>query len=317
MNSDIWIGDLARVLDVLGPMTPGNRAQVAGLLGLDITALPPEAMGSAPDAGPEAADSHPPDIGTPAEQEPPAAPRLTLEEELPLLDPLGTALVPQSVEWQEPALAEMTAGHLVPRIPFLPLLAPHSADATLRAAVSRWVHVGPVDTDALVRDLARQQPVRVLPLKPIATLRFGAQVLVDLGRGMDPFIHDRRDVLRQLRNVVGREGLTVRYFRYAPLRGVSGAAAEPESSYSPPPPGTRVLVVSDMGIGGPPGDFRRSTPEEWESFKRLIESHDCPATALVPFPPHRWPSWLVQLFPLISWDHHTTAGEAARRVRHR
>jgi len=316
MNSDIWVGDLARALSALGPMSPFERERVAELLGLDITTVRPQTGDFAPGVS-EAEGSHPPDITVPAEAEPAATPPVALEDELPMLVPLGTTLVPQPGEWQAPALAEVTTGHLAPPVPFLPLLAPHSADATLRAAVSRWVRAGPVDTHALVRALARRQPVRALPLKPIATLRFGAQILADLGRGMDPFIHDRQAVLSQLQNIVGQENLTVRYFRYAPLRGISDAAHELESPYTSPPPGTRVLLVSDMGIGGPPGDFRRSTRQEWESFKRLIERHGCPATALVPFPPHRWPGWLEQLFPLISWDRHTTAGEAARRVRRR
>jgi hypothetical protein len=317
MNSDIWLGDMAQALRALGPLAPGRHRLVAELLGFGATAPSSDAPESEPGIGPEAKGGQPSDITGTEESDPSAAPPVALDDRLPLLVPLSTALAARSGVRQSPALAKVTAGQLTPRIPLRPLLAPQSADAVLRAVVSRWVRAGPVDTNALVQALARRQSVRTLPLKPVATLRFGTQILVDLGRGMEPFVNDRQAILRQLQSILGRESLTIRYFRYAPLRGVSVAAHKPEAPYASPPPGTRVLLLSDMGLGGLPGDFRRSSRGEWESFKRLIERFDCQATALVPFPPHRWPAWLVRLFPLISWDRHTTAGEAARRVRGR
>jgi hypothetical protein len=244
-------------------------------------------------------------------------PSITVSDELPLLVPLSGEPVPRRWVWRGPALEEVQPKHLAPRIPFHPLLAPHSAEVVLRTVVSRWVRAGPPDTDALVQMLARQRQVRALPLKPITTLRFGTQVLIDLGRGMEPFIADRRAVLSQLATITGWDGLSVRYFRYAPQRGVSDTGYGRPEAYEPPAPGTRVLILSDLGLGGPAGDVRRGTRAEWESFGHVISRHGCQAAALVPVPPSRWPSWLVRLFPMVSWDRHTTAGEAARRMRRR
>jgi hypothetical protein len=247
----------------------------------------------------------------------PAAPSVILDDELPLLIPLSDDPAPLRWVWRGPALGEVQPEHLAPQIPFRPLLAPRSADTVLRTVVSRRVRAGPVDTDALVQLMAQQRPVRALPLERVTTLSFGAQVLVDLGQGMEPFIADRRALLRQLSIVVGRDGLSVRYFRYAPLRGVSDTGHGRRQAYQPPPPGTRVLILSDLGLSGPVGDTRRAPRAEWESFAQVINRNGCQAAALVPIHPSRWPGWLVRLFPLVSWDRHTTAGEAARRMGRR
>ena len=355
MNSNIWLGDLARALQAVEP-TPDRRELVADLLGLgpgtprptpagaaaspgptpglgsssgpEPAAQPSSKVGREPEAGsaPEPApgpssrvDLEPgpapgPGAGEPT---PPVPPPVLLNEELPLLVPLDGDPIPRRWVWRGPTLAELRPGQLAPRIPFSPLLAPYSAEVVLRSVASRWVRDGPVDTDGLVQILARGQPVRALPRRPVATLRFGTQVLVDLGRGMEPFIDDQGAVLDQLAAITGRNGLSVRYFQYRPLSGVSETGHSGPSPYLPPPPGTRVLVLSDLGLGGSADDVRRATRAEWESFGHLLSRHGCQAAALVPLPPRRWPGWLVRLFPLVSWDRRTTAGEAARRMGRR
>jgi hypothetical protein len=323
MSSDIWVGDLARALRALGPLDPEQRAAVAGMLGLMAgpvadrgTALPDDTETGA-SAQPEPEGSGPRDLLNPPESDRPPPLQAVLNKDLPLLPPLGPAPVSRPQIWRGPPLARVEPRHLSPRIPLAPLLAPSSADVILRTVIARWVPGGPVDTDALVRTVARQQVVRVIPRTPAATLRFGAQILVDLGRGMEPFVSDRRAVLRQLRRVAGEQNLTVQYFRNAPLRGVASRPNDRLTGYQPPAPGTRILLLSDLGLGGSPGDYRRGTREEWEALAGLAARSDCQLTALVPCPSRRWPAWLVKLFPLISWDRRTTAAEAAHQMGRR
>jgi hypothetical protein len=311
MSNDIWLGDLARALRVLGPIAPEQRAAVAEMLGL-ADAVPAERTGAADQAGSrndQLADApKPPESALSAPRSPELNPNLPL---LPSLDPSTAS---QSYLWRgSPLPAPESRPHsLASRLQ--PLLAPCSAEAILRTVVARTVPGGPVDTRAVVRTMARQKVVRSVPRMPVVTLRFGAQVMVDLGRGMEPFTGDRRAVIRQLRRIVGQDSLTIQYFSHAPLRGVSSRPSGRLGDYQLPAPGTRILLLSDLGLGGIPGDYRRGRREEWEAFADLTARNYCWVTALVPFPPKRWPSWLGRLFPLISWDRSTTVAEAAHRV---
>ena len=323
MSSDIWLGDLARALRALGPIEPGQRAAVASMLGLtasavtDAGATAPDDAGAAATAGPGPQGGELPGLTEPSESDRPPPLQAVLNKDLPLLPPLDPVPVSRPQVWPGPALAQVEPRHLSPRIPVQPLLAPSSADVVLRTAIARWVPAGPVDTDALVRTVARQRVVRIIPRTPVATLSFGAQVLVDTGPGMEPFVNDRRAVLRQLCRVSGRENLTVLYFSAAPLRGVAGQPGARPSGYQPPAPGTRILLLSDLGLGGRPSDYRRSRREEWEAFANAVAPADGRVTALVPFGPARWPAWLTKLFALLSWDRRTTAAEAANRIGRR
>src|SRR5262249_199028 len=102
---------------------------------------------------------------------------------LPPLDPVQPARLPV---WAGRSLQSVKPTHLRPAIPLQPLLAPASANAILRVAIAREMPRGPIDTEALVRSIASRQAVRALPRMLVTTLRFGLQVLVDLGAGMEP-----------------------------------------------------------------------------------------------------------------------------------
>jgi hypothetical protein len=312
MSSDIWLADLATALRALGSVAPEDRAAVARMLGLGDAVSAGSAAVDAADAGPE--DDRL--AGTP--EKTPAGPRQAgVNPNLPLLPSLDRSAALGSYLWQGPILPTPDQGKRSARIPVQPLLAPSSVEVILRTAVARSVDGGPIDTDMLVRTIARQKVVRIVPRLPVATLRFGAQVMVDLGRGMEPFAGDRRIVLRQLRRIISPDNLVVQYFSHAPLRGVSSRLNGRPTEYRPPDPGTRILLLSDLGLGGGPDDYRQGRREEWEEFADVAARNDCWVTALVPFPPGRWPAWLVRLFPLISWDRRTTAADAAHRVRRR
>ena len=314
MSSDIWLGDLARAFRALGPIAPVQRAAVAKMLGL-VDVMPTEETAATVRSG--TGNDRLADVASLPESATSAPRQAVLNTNLPVLPPLDPSVVSQSYVWRGSPLPAPESRTRSPRIPLQPLLASSSAEAILRTAIARSVPGGAVDTRSLVRTVARQKVVRIVPRMPVATLRFGGQVMVDLGRGMEPFAGDRRAVVRQLRRIVGLENLAVQYFSHAPLRGVSDRPNGRLGDYQPPAQGTRILLLSDLGLGGGIGDYRRGRREEWEAFADLAARNDCWVTALVPFPPKRWPTWLVRLFPLISWDRSTTAAEAAHRVRRR
>ncbi|MFJ4976886.1 hypothetical protein ACIP6X_16330 [Streptomyces coeruleorubidus] len=153
-----------------------------------------------------------------------------------------------------------------------------------------------------------------MPRHPVRTLRFGVQMLVDLGTGMEPFSRDVSEVVHQVRRTAGHEHTEVVYFDHCPVRGVGQGPRWTWGEYLPPAPGTRVFILSDLGMGGPRLDPRRSTRAEWERLVALLAHAQCTAVAFVPFPRKRWPLWATKLLPLAPWDRQTTAGWIAAHL---
>lgn len=319
MRSQIWLADVVQVLEVA--RTDSEQGQVLHMLGLaggaprpgGLAPPPAHALVSEPPAGAPREDP-----GEGARDEPPSGP----EEEsggqgadatvdLPLLRPARVESASGPREPVEP-LARPTAER-VP-LPHLPLLVPHWTSAILRAMLSRQVPEGPVDIPALIDALAHGHPVARLPRRPVPTLRYGVQVLVDRGPGMQPFRRDQDHLVRQIRAVVGSDLVEVGYFSGLPQHGTAPGARWTRTEYTPPEFGRRILLLSDLGLGGPPDSFHRGTRHDWEEFVRLITRAGCSAVALSPYPPERWPGWMTRLLPLISWDRSTTASRA--RVKH-
>ncbi|MFE7649903.1 hypothetical protein [Streptomyces phaeoluteigriseus] len=322
MRGAIWFGDVVRALEVAD--TDEARQGVARLLGFELHLAPgdnapPPRRPTPPSADPLPWPPHDPHLWP--DEEPPDAPAsedpaepTDQLAELPLLRPAhvrerghaGPA-VPQGVG--EP-LAKPTDAR-VP-LPHQPLLVPRWTGAIVRALLSRPVPEGPVDIPALIDTMAHERPVTALPRLPVPTLRYGVQVLVDRGAGMQPFRRDQDELLRRIRAVVGPALVEVGYFSDAPQRGTGPGPRWTRTDYRPPQTGRRVLVLSDLGLGGPP-DHDRGTHEEWTDFARLIRRAGCGAVALSPYPAHRWAAWMPRVLPLVAWDRTTRPGHVGRR----
>ncbi|WP_143049944.1 hypothetical protein [Asanoa ishikariensis] len=223
----------------------------------------------------------------------------------------------------EPILADLPTGPVLARPsprpsaprPHLSLLAPRSTTAILQYLLSRLVADGPVDVAAVIEQIAAGRPLPTLPRRPQRTLRFGAEILVDLGEHMRPFRRDQADVVAAARAVVGVGSSSVRYFADAPLRGIGpGRRAGWTPGYSPPAAGTAVLLLTDLGIGGDRLSLERASVPEWLRFLRLVGRAGCRPVALVPYPPERWPSRLRALCPMLTWDRDVTVGTARTAV---
>ncbi|MER6712584.1 hypothetical protein [Streptomyces sp. NPDC000877] len=319
MRAQIWVSDVVRALEVA--RTDEERARVLEMLGFVSPAVPDagQVMPFAEPEGPRAPveaprrerrpePAHEPPPATAAEEETPNA---DVPEELPLLPPVRVEAVPTPREPVRP-LARPTAER-VP-LPHLPLFVPGWTSAILRAMVSRRVPEGAVDIPALIDTLAHGRPVRRLPRLPLPTMRYGVQVLVDRGPGMQPFRRDQNELLDRVRAVVGPSLVEVGYFSGTPQRGTGPGARWTRTAYVPPESGRPVLLLSDLGLGGPPDDPQRGTRQEWEHFVGLVTRAGCGVVALSPYPPRRWPRWMTGLLPLVSWDRTTTASRATVRL---
>jgi hypothetical protein len=311
----IWLADAARVLAVLAPASDEDFEAAVRPLGL-ARRVPAVFTADAPSPLPADAPPPAPPAAAPPEHLPDAEPSTPSydhdpgpEPGLPLLDPVGHENVAPTASGAS-TLARPAPRGATPALPHQPLLTPRSASAILRIALSRRIEGGELDVDAVVAQLARCRPIEELPRKYLRSLRFGVEVLVDRGKSMQPFARDQAELVQRIHRLVGRELTTVRSFADSPMRGCGAGSTASWQPYRPPGEGTRVLVLSDLGIGGPALNPHRAAIDDWRRFSELLRQQGCEAVALVPYPPHRWPPALTALFPLICWDRSTTSGGA-------
>jgi hypothetical protein len=310
----IWLGDAARAIDALRHAPDGDVAVALRALGFDThqrapSTGEPDSPAAAPTSGQEAPPSARPRRAGPRRERPSTSEAADPLLSLPLLEPVARQPV-TTTRWEVEPLARPTQHDLSALPPYQPLLAPRSTPAILQTVLSRVIEGGELDIEALVETLARGRPVSELPRRRVRTLRFGVDILCDLGQGMEPFERDQIELVESARRLAGAERVRVTYFADAPLRGAGSGPRWTWEPYRPPNRGMRVIVLSDLGIGGPTLNHRRSRREEWRDFVECVHQHDCDVIGLVPYPPHRWTTGACSLFPLLAWDRLTTTGSA-------
>lgn len=191
--------------------------------------------------------------------------------------------------------------------PPAPLFVPAWHTGILTAALGVPQPEGALDVPRAVSHLARQRPVKTLPRRQVRSLRLGVRVLVDVSESMVPFAQDRKQLLACVQAVVGPEHTEVHQFESAPSRGVRPKASAEFQPFEPPPSGTPVLVLSDLGLGASPLSTERAEVAEWLRFGEVAHRAGCRVVVLVPYSPSRWPRALQRRMRLIHWDRHTTA----------
>jgi hypothetical protein len=180
--------------------------------------------------------------------------------------------------------------------------------------LARWTADGPPDLERLVDMGARLEPIERVPRRSVPTLRRGAQVLVDLAVGLAPYRYDVEDVLLGAR-LLSADLIEVMSFSGCPTRGAGKGTRDDWSSWRPPARGTPVLLVSDLGIGGPPMDPNRASVAEWLAFSAVATRAGAPVIALVPFGRERWPVSLMRRMTMVEWDPGTSVAAIRRAVR--
>ncbi|WP_051833476.1 hypothetical protein [Streptomyces sp. NRRL S-646] len=323
MTGEAWLGDVARAARALGTRSPEDLARIAALLGMGGSPAEPAPTGreeAAPDA---------PAWQAPAQEEDAGRPRPDTDQSVfgrrdePARSGTVTVLVPvdersrPAHSWTTPSLPRPRGrGEAAQRPPHLPLLAPRSTAALLTMVLSRVTPEGELDVDRATEELARARPLTAIPRRPLPTLRYGVQILADTSGAMEPFARDVEDVISHVRALAGVAGTQVLRFADVPSRGAGpGARATWQRPYRPPRPGVRVLILSDLGAGGPALNPWRATEQEWRTTIDTIRQRGCEPVALVPLPERYLPRWARGLLPMLTWDRGTTVGKAlgARR----
>jgi hypothetical protein len=200
-------------------------------------------------------------------------------------------------------------------LPLSPLFVPNWNRAIISGALATNSGDGPLNIEFLIELLARRQRVERLPHLPVPTLRRGVQLLLDISQAMLPWERDQRMLQKEVQDVVGTDKVQSLRFVGCPARGVGmGTKSRWKSFYTPPPRGTVVLMLTDLGIGRPPFSTERASVAEWEAFVLNLRKAGCPLVALVPYAPERYPFELTRIMTAIQWDRQTTPATVRREV---
>lgn len=189
------------------------------------------------------------------------------------------------------------------------LFEPRWTAGIIAAALATDIAGGP-DLTRAVAMMARGLALGVMPSIPRPSLRRGAQVLVDLGAGMEPFRGDQESFVTVLGRTLGDDRVEVLYFEDCPGRGAGTPGAAEWTAYRAPRSGVPVVLLTDLGLGPAAGAAR---PREWRAFFDEVHAAGSPCIAFVPYPPERVPRLLRADVLVIRWDRPTTARWVTQR----
>lgn len=325
MDIGLPLADRLRALALLAPENEAAQRAVMGLMATRTVAggvsgagqragvlasLPPTAP-AAPAAG--GADrvspsEKPPKLPLDPKPKPAGAARHLLATEALALPPQAWPAAPTGLG-SAPVLPVAVA------LPAMPVIAARRARAVLGPLAQARTMGVTIDLAALLHSMANGHAVRALPCLPVWSVRRGAQLLVDVGGGLDPLADDVQQVGEWLTRVVGRSRLQRLDFAGTPLRGCGPGARGSWRRWRPPPAGVPVILLSDLSVIYRDFDSDWAPLAEWRHFVRTAAEAGCPLLALTPFPPQRVSARLRQGISLLPWSEWLDAGHVQRVLR--
>ncbi len=141
------------------------------------------------------------------------------------------------------------------------------------------------------------------------------QLLIDSGPGLIRSAPTPNLLVRHLDDILGDDSLEVLSFAGCPSRGMGSGPRLTWRPWTSRRLGTPVVVVTDLGIGGPLMDPDRATVSEWLRFARRVREATCELIALVPYEAGRWPPVLARAMSVIHWSERTSVGSVRRARR--
>jgi hypothetical protein len=179
---------------------------------------------------------------------------------------------------------------------------------------------GEIDLTATVAHVAARRPLTDVPRQPRWSTSLGVHLHVDVGPALEPFRSDVRRLRRSLVAIASTHGVVELGFDSDPQaftrpRRIVGPDGPAPLKDRLPPPGTPVLVVTDLGIAVPRSGIP-AVPAAFREHHRLVTRAGCPVQYLVPYPPARWPAALHGL-PVLHWSDGLGVAEVLAALRRR
>ncbi len=168
----------------------------------------------------------------------------------------------------------------------------------LRSVLGERSSSSRLDLSRLVTILAEGRQVRRLPRLVRAGWADRAQVLVDRQPRLRQFREDFNGLCHKLLSLRGRSGLSLQVFEQGPegeCRPFGDDEQVAYTRYRLPAPGTRVLVLSDLGILEQEG-------AAWQRLGARLQRAGLRPLALLPVPVRLWPGELNTSFCPVVWD---------------
>jgi hypothetical protein len=314
----IFLADLLRGIQALNIRDPEVARMALSMLSLEHLEAQPEAVRQSGAAAvwPPRRDEKPPlHIDVAAPTPPPPAPVLTEVRDVKM-NPITTAPTsPMPPLWQATTTPlARPSGATPPSGPLEPLFPRSQTRGLLTAALATWDSDGPPDIPRAIEKLAQLRPLRELPRERAATLRLGAQLLIDAGLGMAPFLPDVDQLRGEIAHVLATDRTATFHFAGTPRRRCVADGHGEIKPWPVPPRGTPILVITDLGIGKSGASEERAAAAEWLEFFEAVAVAACPVTALVPYGPQRWPRELAHAVRIIHWDRRTSAAAVRRTL---
>jgi hypothetical protein len=307
VRPEIQLADLIRALQIMRPDEEA-RQQIASMLGFEFAAAPSTPL--------------PPSVTPPKQSgrqdQVKRKPRRSkfmgetmggltvevIEESAPVKVP--TLVLPEP--FQEPSEENE------PSPKFFPLLAPIWTRAIITKMLSVNANDGPPDIPKLIEIISNNRPFKQIPRRPVPTLRQGAQVLIDGGPGLVPYLRDQMFLLEQLNQLVGADQVQAWKFIGTPLKHAVPVSSSHLSSYKLPPLGVPLLMLTDLGVAVPPFEVEIATTDEWLEFVRYVRQAGYQLLALTPYHPVRCPDALKNHVRIIQWDRGTSVSTILRAL---
>lgn len=297
-RGDVSIADVVAAAARLGATDPADLAVIARALDLTIPVAPIE-----PPPGPTAEPSPPP-----AGSAEPTAHAATAPDRAGITGaPVAARLrredrAEPAPAWLEAVEALSPAGSGSFRVSPQPPLPAMQARSSMAALAATWRPGRRLDLATLVRRSARLQPLTACFLAELRTASF-VHMLVDRGEGMEPFANDVEFLAAQFTDVAGHDRVEQRTFVGTPRRGLDPNVFTGETAeWKRPAARSLVLILTDLGVGGPAGSRDRAPAVEWRAVAATVASVEAELRVVTPFPPSRWPAGLAETMRIVSWD---------------
>jgi formylglycine-generating enzyme required for sulfatase activity len=182
---------------------------------------------------------------------------------------------------------------------FLPLTSDASLLTRLRVASSALAISGEIDVERIVAEWGRGRFLTTIPRSSRKVWGRHAQVFVDRSRRLIPYWEDQARACRALRAIYPPEGyseVVMPEGRFQPSWMTIGRQVV---DYQPPPPGSTVVALSDLGV------LDRRGPallERWIERGRWLRDLELEPLALVPYRRAACPRELSRYWTIIPWE---------------
>ena len=211
------------------------------------------------------------------------------------------------LEWQVEPHAEKTQQQL---------LAPWSVvGSRLRRGLAEFQHGRHPDLPALVDLMAKRELISEIPRQQKRRWGQNVQIIKDFSLRLTPFQHDQEAIIDRIRKILPPGSLQIADgdspYSLSLRPGDHIEKIDDAQAYLVPPPGTRVLVLGDLGCLTESQDLWKL----WLEWGRRLHRQGCRLLALVPCSEKQIPAALMDTFAVQTWQKSRTAWISDPHVR--